>query len=168
VALSWPIRGAILPLTASAIGLVLGALNLYRDVRRIRSEGFDFITAERGVTSSDDDGTEVGGPPGPGSGSQESPGDATVPQAEATNDAAQEAEEFRLGLRYILTLLGFLGVIYVAGIRVAAPAFIGYFLWREAKVSKYAILAGVVGVSVLIIVLTQSLGLRMPSNLLGL
>ena len=160
VALSWPVRGAVLPLTASGLGLLLGAFNLYRDIRRIRSEGYEFITAERGAPTDDEDDE--------GDGSETAAaGDARSAATVDVDDAVRESEEFRLGLRYLGLLFLFLVMLYVVGARIAAPAFVALFLWREANVSWRAVLLGALGVFVLITVVQQALGLRMPSNLLG-
>lgn len=171
VALSWPVRGAVLPLTASGIGLILGAFNLYRDVTRIRSEGYDFITTERGASTDEADTADGAlGPdavPAPDDIEKIEHADREGSSA-AEEDASRESEEFRLGLRYLTLLFVFLVMLYVGGARAAAPLFVGLFLWRESDLSWPGALLGAVGVFVLITVLQQTLGLRMPSNLLGL
>lgn len=155
VALSWPIRGAVLPLTASGIGLVLSAINLVRDVVRVRAEGFSFIAEERGsgVTEASDaeEGEEEDGGAGSGDGSE----------------ARDEAQEFRDGLRYATILLVLLAAIYVAGVLVVAPLFVGLFLWREARMRPPFAALGAVGVLVLLLILESALGLRLPDSLLG-
>lgn len=144
VALSWPVRGAVLPLTAGGIGVVLSAVNLYRDVKGIRSGGASYLEKERGASGE------------------------SVQRVEDDVAAAKENSEFRDGLRYLGLLGVFLVGMYVMGVRVAAAVFVGYFLWREARASRLNVALGILGIVAFLTLIETVLGLRMPRNLLGL
>lgn len=144
VALGWPVRGAVLPLTAGGIGLVLSVLNLYRDVKGIKAGGAVYLEKECGTS------------------------EPLLEQVEEDSAAAKENAEFRDGIRYLALLGVFLVAMYATGVRVAAALFVGYFLWREARASRLTIVLGIVGIIAFLTLVETVLGLRMPRNLLGL
>ncbi|MCC5948352.1 MAG: hypothetical protein JJT89_07825 [Nitriliruptoraceae bacterium] len=142
VALDWQMRASILPLTVTGFGLVLGILNLVLDYRRLRSTGHAFVNADRGDVEA-------------------------VVEQDPEEVVAAETQELFAGLRYFGWMLAYIGVMWVAGARVASAAFLIVFFRFEGKQSWRFALIGAVGAVIAITAAQELLNLRMPRSMLG-
>ena len=89
--------------------------------------------------------------------------------AVVTSENETEEKEYFIGsVRYLAWFVGYIVLIYIAGILIATSLFLGAFLFFEAKMRWWGILISVVAALVVLNVISSVMRLYWPQSLLGL
>ena len=85
-----------------------------------------------------------------------------------TDDSKSEEKEYVIGsLRYLLWFVGYIVLIYLAGVLVSTAIFLGTFLLFEAKMRWWGVLISIVSTIVLLNIISSVMNLCWPQSLLG-
>lgn len=85
-----------------------------------------------------------------------------------TDESKAEEKEFFFGsVRYLAWFVGYIVLIYVAGILISTAVFLGTFLLFEAKMRWWGALISIVSAIVILNIISSVMNLYWPQSLLG-
>lgn len=80
----------------------------------------------------------------------------------------EEKDYFVGSLRYLAWFVGYIVLIYIAGILISTAVFLGAFLWFEAKMRWWGVLISIFSSLVVLNIISATMKLHWPRNVLGL